>query len=170
MDRPSRYCNNTDGGGERALLVGVYANRREFHQEESSLEELARLTETAGAVIAVRLLQELRSVQSATFIGKGAAEQIAERVRIEHFDLVIFDEDLSPTQNRNLENLFGVKVIDRTGLILDIFARRARSREGKLQVESAQLRYLLPRLTGRGKEFSQLAGGIGTRGPGDARL
>lgn len=156
--------------GEKALLVGLYANRRQFHQEETSLEELARLAETAGASVAGRHLQELRSPQPATFIGKGQADELARMTVEGNYDVVIFDEDLSPTQNRNLEKTIGAKVIDRTGLILDIFARRARTREGKLQVELAQLRYLLPRLAGRGKEFSQLAGGIGTRGPGETRL
>lgn len=129
-----------------------------------------RLAQTAGVVVSARKLQELRSPVPATFIGKGGAENLAREIREGNYDVVLFDEDLTPTQNRNLEKILGVKVIDRTGLILDIFARRARSSEGKIQVELAQLNYLLPRLAGRGKEFSQLAGGIGTRGPGETRL
>lgn len=151
-------------------MVGIFANKKEYHRQDVSLDELTRLAETAGAEVGARVLQEVRRPQPATFIGKGAAEEIGAKARDGGFQTVIFDEDLSPTQNRNLENLIGVKVIDRTGLILDIFARRARTREGKLQVELAQLRYLLPRLAGRGAEFSQLAGGIGTRGPGETRL
>ncbi len=150
--------------------MGVFANKKEYHRQDVSLDELMRLAETAGAEVGARVLQEVRRPQPATFIGKGAAEEIGAKALDGGFQTVIFDEDLSPTQNRNLENLIGVKVIDRTGLILDIFARRARTREGKLQVELAQLRYLLPRLAGRGAEFSQLAGGIGTRGPGETRL
>lgn len=150
--------------------MGVYQSRRNCRSQEISLEELQRLAETAGARVTATRLQELRSPHPATFIGKGTMESIAEEVASRGHPLVIFDEDLTPVQNRNLEKILQVKVIDRTGLILDIFARRARTREGKIQVELAQLRYLLPRLAGRGAEFSQLAGGIGTRGPGETRL
>jgi GTP-binding protein HflX len=160
-----RYSTN---GPERGFLVGLYSSKRRF--QEISLEELSRLAETAGVVVSERQLYELRSPVPATFIGKGKIDSLASKVRAKGYDVVIFDEDLSPTQNRNLEKLLSVKVIDRTGLILDIFARRARTSEGKLQVELAQLNYLLPRLAGRGLEFSQLAGGIGTRGPGETRL
>jgi GTPase len=150
--------------------VGVYASNRMKAQQETSLEELRRLSETAGADVVDARLHELRDVHAATYVGPGKAASLGEMARSLGAETVIFDEDLNPTQNRNLEKILGLKVIDRTGLILDIFARRARSREGKLQVELAQLRYLLPRLAGRGLEFSQLAGGIGTRGPGETKL
>jgi len=155
---------------EKALLVGVYAGKRDKHSQETSLEELRRLARTAGASILDSQLHELRNVHAATYIGPGKAQELGRTAAELGAGTIIFDEDLTPTQNRNLEKLVGVKVIDRTGLILDIFAARARTREGKLQVELAQLRYLLPRLTGRGLEFSQLAGGIGTRGPGETKL
>ncbi|HEX5038322.1 MAG TPA: GTPase HflX [bacterium] len=160
---------STDGH-EKALLVGVYSSKRERHRQETSLAELTRLTQTAGAEILGSELHELKGVHAATYVGQGKAEALGRSAEGLGAGTVIFDEDLSPTQNRNLETISKRKVIDRTGLILDIFAKRARTREGKLQVELAQLRYLLPRLTGRGTEFSQLAGGIGTRGPGETRL
>ena len=168
MARPS--LSSKTRRSEKALLVGIYAGKRDYHRQEMSLDELTRLAESAGATVAGRVLQELRHPQPATFIGSGAAESLGTKTRENGFEVVIFDEDLSPTQNRNLEKIIGSKVLDRTGLILDIFAQRARTREGKLQVELAQLKYLLPRLAGQGAEFSQLAGGIGTRGPGETRL
>lgn len=152
---------------ETALLVGFYRRSRERDEKEHSLTELSELAASAGALVWDSLLFELKEFHPATLIGSGKIEEIRQRVGI---NLVIFDEDLSPAQNRNLENLLQKKVIDRTALILDIFARRAHSREGKIQVELAQLKYLLPRLIGRGREFSQLAGGIGTRGPGETKL
>lgn len=167
MAHRSPYSTN---GIEKTLLVGVYASKREKVPQETSLEELRRLAETAGARILDSQLHELRAVHAATYIGAGKAHELGRTVETLGAGTVIFDEDLTPTQNRNLEKLLGVKVIDRTGLILDIFAGRARTREGKLQVELAQLRYLLPRLIGKGLEFSQLAGGIGTRGPGETKL
>lgn len=150
--------------------MGVYASKREKPHQETSLDELRRLAETAGAEILSTELHELRDVHPATYVGQGRAAALGASAGTLGAQTVIFDEDLTPSQNRNLEKILGVKVIDRTGLILDIFARRARTREGKLQVELAQLRYLLPRLAGRGSEFSQLAGGIGTRGPGETKL
>ncbi len=165
-----RLQSFNNGDSERALLVGTYSSKSDRHRQAISLEELSRLAETAGALVTEKQLHELRSPQPATYLGKGKIDEIFEEVQKMGLDVVILDEDLSPTQNRNLEKLLGVKVIDRTGLILDIFARRARTREGKIQVEVAQLRYLLPRLAGKGKEFSQLAGGIGTRGPGETKL
>lgn len=167
MAHQLQYSNSVP---ERGLLVGVYSSKRNLPGQKVSIEELMRLAQTAGVVVSARKLQELRSPVPATFIGKGGAENLAREIQEGNYDVVLFDEDLTPTQNRNLEKILGVKVIDRTGLILDIFARRARSSEGKIQVELAQLNYLLPRLAGRGKEFSQLAGGIGTRGPGETRL
>ena len=155
---------------EKALAVGVYLSKRERPAQQVSLEELVRLAETSGAVVCGREFHELCNRNSATYIGKGLVQMVAESAREKGCNLVLFNEDLSPSQNRNLEEAMGVEVIDRTGLILDIFAQRARTSEGKLQVELAQLNYLLPRLSGKGKEFSQLAGGIGTRGPGETKL
>ncbi|MBI2067267.1 MAG: GTPase HflX [Deltaproteobacteria bacterium] len=131
---------------------------------------MRQLVSTAGAEVVGELFFELREIHPATLIGHGKAEEIRDQVRSLGVDIVVVDEDLSPTQNRNLEDIFATKVVDRTGIILDIFASRARSREGKIQVELAQLKYLLPRLSGHGREFSRLGGGIGTRGPGETQL
>jgi len=137
---------------------------------ESSLDELEKLTETAGATVVSRFAQHLRGISPATLIGSGKVEEIRGYLREIKPDLVIFDEDLSPAQQRNLESSFQTRVIDRSQLILDIFAQRARSNEGQLQVELAQLEYLRPRLTRRWLHFSRLGGGIGTRGPGETQL
>jgi len=134
------------------------------------LEELAELTTSAGARVSERVMQSRPAPEAATLIGQGKVEELAAAVKSHDADIVIFDQDLSPTQQRNLEKALDTKVIDRTQLILDIFASRARTREGRLQVELAQLSYLLPRLTGRGVEMSRLGGGIGTRGPGETQL
>jgi len=134
------------------------------------VEELAELAASAGATVTARVLQTLPVPEAATLIGRGKVEELAAAVKSGDVDVVIFDRDLSPTQQRNLEKALQTKVIDRTQLILDIFASRARTREGRLQVELAQLSYLLPRLTGRGVEMSRLGGGIGTRGPGETQL
>ena len=156
---------------ERAVLVGVElpSNNHKISLEYS-LEELERLAQTAGAQVAQKFTQQLRSVTPATLVGRGKVEEIHACVRELHPDLVIFDEDLTPAQQRNLESAFKVRVIDRSQLILDIFAQRARSNEGKLQVELAQLEYLLPRLTRQWTHLSRLGGGIGTRGPGETQL
>jgi GTPase len=145
-------------------------SRHGGYTPEESLQELATLAETAGAVILDRVLQTRERPQAATLIGSGKVEELAQRAKAESAGLVIFDHDLTPTQQRNLERAFDGKVLDRTQLILDIFARRARTREGQLQVELAQLNYLLPRLSGRGVQMSRLGGGIGTRGPGETQL
>jgi GTP-binding protein HflX len=137
---------------------------------EDSLDELAELAASAGAEIADRLVQSRQAPEAATLIGQGKVEELSAAVHSCNADLVIFDHDLTPTQQRNLERAIDAKIIDRTQLILDIFAARARTREGRLQVELAQLNYLLPRLTGRGVEMSRLGGGIGTRGPGETQL
>jgi GTP-binding protein HflX len=134
------------------------------------MEELAELARSAGAEIAERVIQTRAAPEAATLIGTGKVEEISVSVAAERADVVIFDHDLTPTQQRNLEKALDSKVIDRTQLILDIFASRARTREGRLQVELAQLNYRLPRLTGRGVEMSRLGGGIGTRGPGETQL
>lgn len=133
-------------------------------------EELAALAATAGAEIAGEIAQIRPAPDAATLIGAGKVRELAELVQACGAELVLFDHDLTPTQQRNLERELGCRVIDRTQLILDIFAQRARTREGQLQVELAQLQYLLPRLTGRGVEMSRLGGGIGTRGPGETQL
>ena len=156
------------GGGEKAALVGI--QKKGFRREEGSLEELARLARSAGAVVVERWEQHLEKLHPAFLIGRGKLREIKERVNELDLDAVIFDRELSPVQYRNLEDELGVKVVDRTGLILDIFAQRARTREGKIQVEAAQLAYLLPRLSGRGRIWSRLGGGIGTRGPGETKL
>ena len=135
-----------------------------------SLDELAELAASAGAVIAGRVIQSRAAPDAATLIGPGKVQELAQLGQSVDAGLVIFDHDLTPTQQRNLEKELAGRVIDRTQLILDIFARRARTREGRLQVELAQLNYMLPRLTGRGIEMSRLGGGIGTRGPGETQL
>lgn len=152
---------------QRALLVSLDTGE---YDAEASLAELEELTKTAGADPAFIITQKRPSPDTATCVGSGMAEEAAATVKREELDLVIFDRELSPTQIRNLEKLCGVRVIDRTMLILDIFAQRAQSREGKLQVELAQLRYMLPRLSGQGTSMSRLGGGIGTRGPGETKL
>lgn len=159
---------------EKAILVGIKTNETRLIQgvseAEISMDELSDLAETAGAVVVARVIQKREGKDSAYFIGKGKIDELGLLVQTEEADLVIFDEEISPSQQRNVEEALGVKVLDRTGLILDIFAQRARSREGKLQVELAQLEYLLPRLSGQGTALSRLGGGIGTRGPGETKL
>jgi GTP-binding protein HflX len=153
---------------ERAILVG-HAQREREHIERS-LEELALLADTAGAVVADKLVQRRGTIHPATFLGKGKVEELKQLAEMRDAELVIFDDDLSPAQVKNLEKLLGRKVIDRSELILDIFARRARTRESRLQVELAQLEYTLPRLTGMWTHLERQAGGIGTRGPGETQL
>jgi GTP-binding protein HflX len=146
------------------------AARRSSLAVEESLEELAELAASAGAEVVDRVVQAREAPQAATLIGPGKVEELAAAVASGTAELVIFDHDLTPTQQRNLEKAIDAKVLDRTQLILDIFASRARTREGRLQVELAQLNYLLPRLAGRGASMSRLGGGIGTRGPGETQL
>ncbi len=156
---------------ERAVLVGVELPTPDHGLPLAyNLEELERLAETAGAQVVEKFTQQVRSVTPATLLGRGKVESIQAALVELKPDLVIIDEDLSPAQQRNLENAFRVRVIDRSQLILDIFAQRARSNEGKLQVELAQLEYLLPRLTRQWTHLSRLGGGIGTRGPGETQL
>ena len=137
---------------------------------EESLEELAELANSAGAQIVGRAMQSRQGPEAATLIGHGKVEELRAQVKSDAADVLIFDHDLTPTQQRNLEKAADCKVIDRTQLILDIFASRARTREGRMQVELAQLSYILPRLSGHGVEMSRLGGGIGTRGPGETKL
>jgi GTP-binding protein HflX len=166
---------------EIALLVGLNLTARGPRRAPAgldaglvaageSMEELAALASTAGAQVAESLIQSRPRPDAATLIGSGKVEELKAQVRFHQATLVIFDRELTPTQQRNLERILDVKILDRTQLILDIFARRARTREGQLQVELAQLNYLLPRLTGRGVTMSRLGGGIGTRGPGETQL
>ena len=154
---------------ERALLVGIHCKRDPRWEAEDSLVELARLAESAGALVAGTILQDRNAPDPRYLIGKGKAQEIKAEWSGK-IDLLVMDEELSGSQQRSLEELTGCKTVDRPLLILDIFAQRARSREGKLQVELAQLDYLLPRLVGRGVELSRLGGGIGTRGPGETQL
>lgn len=152
---------------EKALLAAIDTGE---YDAESSLDELEELAQTAGAEVLARIIQNRDRADAATYVGKGKLEEIKEFCEANEADLIIFDSELSPAQLQNIENETGVRVIDRTTLILDIFAARARSGEGKLQVELAQLRYALPRLTGKGVELSRLGAGIGTRGPGESKL
>lgn len=153
---------------EKAFLIGIKNPKETIKDAESSLEELERLTETAGATVYKKEIISLREINPAILIGKGKLEEIKNK--LDESDLVIIDAELTPIQQRNLESAFDIKLVDRTGLILDIFATRAKSIEGKLQVELAQLNYLLPRLKGKGFVLSRLGGGIGTRGPGETKL
>jgi GTP-binding protein HflX len=161
---------------EIALLVGLKLTGRSPRSKsasmsaEESLEELSVLAATAGAAVADRSIQTRARADAATLIGSGKVDLLKTEIHFHDASVVVFDQELSPTQQRNLEKALEVKVLDRTQLILDIFARRARTREGKLQVELAQLNYLLPRLTGHGAAMSRLGGGIGTRGPGETKL
>jgi GTP-binding protein HflX len=155
---------------ERAALVGLIAGRARRLDAERSLDELAGLAEAAGAEVVLRVLQERPKPDPSTFLGAGKIETLALSASETGVDVVIFDNELTPAQLRQIEQEVGRKIVDRTQLILDIFARRARTREGKLQVELAQLRYLLPRLVGAGDALSRLGGGIGTRGPGETKL
>ena len=163
---------------ERAILIGldVKSRPRKGGPEappatvEESLEELKALVESAGASVEEAIIQARPAPDAATLIGSGKLDELRGLVHASDANVAVFDSELTPTQQRNLERALDCKVVDRTQLILDIFARRARTREGQLQVELAQLNYLLPRLTGRGVQMSRLGGGIGTRGPGETQL
>ena len=155
---------------ERAALVGLVTGSARRIDADHSLDELAGLADAAGATVALRMLQERPRPDPATFIGSGKVSALAAACADAEIDVVIFDNELTPAQLRQLEEKIERKVVDRTQLILDIFARRARTREGKWQVELAQLKYLLPRLAGSGTALSRLGGGIGTRGPGETKL
>ena len=155
---------------QTAILVGTGFGMRTTEEAEASLEELALLADTAGAEPVAIELQRRDTPDPALYVGKGKAQEIRELAEALDVDVVIFDDELSPAQQRNLEKLFERDVVDRVALILDIFAQHAASQEGMLQVELAQLRYRLPRLRGRGLQLSQQGGGIGTRGPGETQL
>lgn len=158
---------------ERTILIGMEYNGGASilgWSAEDSLEELKQLADTAGAEVVTKVLQKRAKPDPAFFIGKGKVQELALYVQQENIDLCIFDDELSPAQQRNIEQALGVRVLDRTALILDIFAQRAHTNEGKLQVELAQLQYTLPRIMGKGLSLSRLGGGIGTRGPGETKL
>jgi len=157
-------------GREKAILVGLEHEGVDKWELKESLEELAELASSAGAEVVGTVTQKLGQPTAPFYIGKGKAEHVAEQCAKGEVTSVIFDDELSPAQGRNLEKLTSRKVLDRTQLILDIFAQRARSREGRLQIELAQLQYLLPRLTGMWTHLSRQSGGIGTRGPGETQL
>src|SRR6266853_946698 len=155
---------------ERALLIGLEKKGVSKWELHDSLEELRELANSAGAEVVDTVTQKLPKPTGPYYIGRGKAELIKESIADQQVTSVIFDDELSPAQGRNLENLLARKVLDRTQLILDIFAQRARSREGRLQIELAQLQYLLPRLTRMWHHLSRQTGGIGTRGPGETQL
>ncbi|OIJ17920.1 GTPase HflX [Anaerobacillus alkalidiazotrophicus] len=159
--------NNTE---EKVLLVGCKLFETSEERFRYSMEELASLTKTAGGKVISTVFQNRHSFDRATYIGKGKIEEIIPLVEELEIDVVIFNDELSSSQVRNLNSQISARIIDRTQLILDIFSRRAKSKEGKLQVELAQLNYLLPRLVGQGHSLSRLGGGIGTRGPGETQL
>ncbi len=155
---------------ERAILVALntkYLNREIVEEHLSELEELAL---TAGAETIIKIIQDRYAMDPAFYIGKGKAEELAQLAELNNIDLVIFDDDLSPVQVRNLEKLVNKKIVDRSGLILDIFASRAKTKEAKTQVELAQLQYMLPRLTRAWTHLSKQYGGIGTKGPGETQI
>ena len=156
---------------ERVFLVGVELQNRDRAALRDSLAELGELTTTAGGEVVGEGIQKMESLSPATFIGKGKAEEFGNFCKTNDVDTVIFDDDLSPAQCRNLEKIFECKILDRTSLILDIFAQRARTREGKLQIELAQIQHLLPRLTRFWGHLSRQSGGIGMRGgEGESQL
>ena len=156
---------------ERAFLIGAQFKARNSWEIKDSLSELSQLAETAGAEIVGQGFQKLDTLHPGTFIGKGKAHEFAEQCQVENVDTIIFDDELTPGQARNLEKIFECKILDRTSLILDIFAGRAQTREGKLQVELAQLKYLLPRLTRFWTHLTRQKGGIGMRGgDGESQL
>lgn len=159
--------NYSEDNRERALLVSLDCGE---YDAESSMAELDELAKTSGALVMGQVIQRRPSPEAATYLGKGMLQEISDFCHNNEIDLIIADGELSPVQVRNIENITDTRVIDRTTLILDIFAGRARSSEGKLQVELAQLKYSLPRLTGKGTSLSRLGGGIGTRGPGETKL
>jgi GTP-binding protein HflX len=155
---------------EKVILVGIKLPKTDLREFRSSLSELESLVQTADAVPEITIIQNREKIDSAFFIGKGKADEIRDVALKNKIKTVIFDEDLKPVQQRNLEEVIGAKIIGRTRLILDIFAKRARSTEGMLQVELAQLDYMLPRMTEKFGTFEQQTGGIGTRGPGEKKL
>jgi len=163
-------AQEVEEGHDRVIIVGLQTDRTTNFELAESLAELARLVDTAGGVVLQTITQKRSRPHPQTLVGAGKVQEVALRIQTTGATLIVFDRDLSPAQGRNLESQFGIRVVDRTEVILDIFAQRAQSRAGKLQVELAQLEYMLPRLVGRGQAMSRLGGGIGTRGPGETKL
>jgi len=163
-------AQEVDRDRDQVVIVGIMAERSDTHIFQDNLAELARLVNTAGGDVLQTLWQKRSHIHPQTVVGEGKVQEIALTAQTLGADLVVFDRDLSPAQVRNLEVQIGLRVVDRTEVILDIFAQRAQSGAGKLQVELAQLEYMLPRLAGRGEAMSRLGGGIGTRGPGETKL
>lgn len=155
---------------ERAVLVGVIQKEQKEHEVQEYLQELAFLAETAGAVAIKRFYQKMTHPDSKTFVGKGKLEEIANYIKTHDIDVLIFDDELNGSQISNIEKVVDIKTIDRSDLILDIFARRAKTAQAKAQVELAQYQYILPRLRGMWKHLERLGGGIGTRGPGETEI
>lgn len=155
---------------EKAILVGVKIRDKKREEVEEQLNELQLLADTAGADTVIKIIQERPAYDSAFCIGKGKAQEIAELAQLNEINLIIFDDDLTPTQVRNLENIINKKIVDRSGLILDIFASHAKTKLAKTQVELAQLQYMLPRLTRAWTHLSKQYGGIGTKGPGETQI
>ena len=167
---PLATAATANGGGDRVLLVGLMTQEMEIQRFQEDLEELSQLVQSAGGTVLDCLQQKRSHPHSQTVVGQGKVQEIALRAQTLGVNLIVFNRDLSPAQVRNLETRIGVRVVDRSEVILDIFAQRAQSQAGKLQVELAQLEYRLPRLMGRGQAMSRLGGGIGTRGPGETKL
>lgn len=163
-------AQQVDVDRDRVLLVGIMSSDIKPQQFQDNLAELARLVDTAGGEVLQTVQQKRSHIHPQTVVGAGKVQEIALTAQTLGANLIVFDRDLTPAQVRNLETQIGIRVVDRTEVILDIFAQRAQSRAGKLQVELAQLEYMLPRLTGRGQAMSRLGGGIGTRGPGETKL
>jgi GTP-binding protein HflX len=163
-------AQEVDADHDRVVIVGVHTDDMTPIQFQDTIAELARLVDTAGGEVLQTLQQKRSRIHPQTVIGEGKVQEVALTAQTLGANLVVFDRDLSPSQVRNLEAQIGIRVVDRTEVILDIFAQRAQSGAGKLQVELAQLEYMLPRLTGRGRAMSRLGGGIGTRGPGETKL
>lgn len=160
----------TQNDAEKAILIGVVSQQQTLEQVEEYLDELAFLADTAGAVVDRKFVQKLEYPNPKTFVGKGKMEEILAYVKAECIDMVIFDDELSPSQLRNIEEILEVKILDRNNLILDIFARRAQTAHAKAQVELAQYQYLLPRLTNLWTHLSRQKGGVGMRGPGETEI
>lgn len=167
---PLNHTQPSDIPPERALLVGLYPPNVPTERSDQQIAELMNLAETAGADVVGFDRQQIREIHPATYVGRGKVEELQRAVAETNIDLAIFSRDLSPVQERNLERNLQTRIVDRTALILDIFAQHAVTRDGKIQVELAQLRYLRPRLAGGRRDLSRLGGGIGTRGPGETQL
>lgn len=168
--RKEYIAQEVDPDHDRVVIVGLHTDDMNAQEYQDTIAELARLVDTAGGIVLQTLQQKRSRIHPQTVIGEGKVQEVALTAQTLGANLVVFDRDLSPAQVRNLEAQIGVRVVDRTEVILDIFAQRAQSGAGKLQVELAQLEYMLPRLTGRGQAMSRLGGGIGTRGPGETKL